>query len=196
MKKILLISAIILILIGILLIILKYINNRENVGDFLKKINSVLKINYETGYGVKCTPEIKTVLNYLSYTGTPLYKTGVEKFLTDKTLYYGTGREKQDKEYVIGRLEMWRNINSYNTDIIVSISQYNNTVYIIRKNVSSFGRQTLYQFDVNPETQKIEKYYKLIDYLLGAEKTGETGEISMRLIDNVVEKSIGKKYKI
>lgn len=156
---------------------------RTRLKYFLNDINSVLLYNNDI-IDKELNNNEKLVLRYLSLTSSPLYRDGVEKYLTPNVIYYGTGRCPNNKEYVLGRLTMWRSFNPYNKDVIDMIQNIGNMVYVVRRNYTAPGIYTLYTFQIN--NNKITQYSKMMDYLYGTKQSGYIGEISRNLVASII----------
>lgn len=155
---------------------------KNTLRDFLIAINSGLLTSSDVNDKILNDNE-KLVLKYLSCTGSPDYRKGVDKYLSPSVVYYGTGRGPNDKEYVLKRLKLWRSLQPYNKDVIVMIQNVGNTIYVVRRNHGSPGRYTLYTFQVN--NGKITQYSKMMDYLYGTTQNGYIGEISRSLVNRI-----------
>ena len=155
---------------------------KNTLRDFLIAINSGLLTSNDVN-DKNLNDNEKLVLKYLSCTGSPDYRKGVEKYLSPNVVYYGTGRGPNDKEYVIKRLKMWRSLQPYNKDVIVMIQSVGDTVYVVRQNHGSPGRYTLYTFQVN--NNKITQYSKMMDYLYGMSQSGYIAEISRNMVNQI-----------
>jgi len=156
-----------------------------SLGEAARREGGTLAVAPEAT-GQSLTRRGQVVVKYLTLAGSPRFREGVARFLSEDVRYGGTGRAPAGRDYVQRRLAMWRHVRPYNDDEVVLVADVGGRVYVVRRNRASPGAHTLYVFEFTPGGEKISAYSKLLDYLGAVGTPPPNGKIADDLVWNVL----------